>query len=107
MDRDPLPRGSFQITDRRAQSLDVVLELTQAAVAVETENATYVTEHMIVVNMLGVGSAADRADAALLDQKLPELLLADAVATPQVVLAGAAVQPLYDLAARMFWQGVQ
>jgi hypothetical protein len=50
--------------------------------------------NMIVVNMIGAWHATDRADAALLGQKLVKLLLADAVATPQVVLVGAAVQPL-------------
>ena len=83
MDRDPLPRGSFQISDRLAQSPDIILELTQAAAAVEAENATYVTEHMIVVNMLGVRHTADCADAALLGQKRLKRLLADAEATPQ------------------------
>jgi hypothetical protein len=92
MDQDPLPRGSFQMTDRLAQVPNVVRVLTRAAVAVEAKNATYVTEHMIVVNMLGVGHAADCADAALLGQKLLKLLLTDAVATPQVVFAGTAVQ---------------
>jgi hypothetical protein len=57
MDRDPLPRGSFQVTDRLARVLEVVGEPNPAAVAVEAENATYVTEHMIVVNTLGVERA--------------------------------------------------
>ncbi|MFG3706378.1 hypothetical protein ACGF7U_16840 [Micromonospora sp. NPDC047670] len=52
---------------------------------------------MIVVQMLGVRCAADGADPALLGQELLELLLADAVAPPQVVLATAAVEPLLGL----------
>jgi hypothetical protein len=85
----PAATWFLSVADRLAQVLDVVGELAQTAVAVEAENATYVTEHMIVVNMLGVGHATDRANAALLGQKLPKLLLADAVATPQVVAVGA------------------
>ncbi|MEU8330626.1 hypothetical protein [Micromonospora sp. NPDC048839] len=51
---------------------------------------------MIVVQMLRVRAATDRADPALLGQELLKLLLPDAVPPPQVVLARAAVQP--DLA---------
>jgi hypothetical protein len=62
MDQDPLPRGSSQVTDRLAEVLHVVLELSQATVAVEAKNATYITEHVIVVDVLRVGRAADRTD---------------------------------------------
>jgi hypothetical protein len=65
MDQDPLPRGSSQVADRLAQVLDVVLELSKTTVAVETENATYITEYVIVIDVPRVWRAADRADAAL------------------------------------------
>nr|WP_239088128.1 hypothetical protein [Planosporangium mesophilum] len=54
--------------------LEVVTDLTQTVVTAEAENATYVTEQMIVVNMIGVERAADRTDAALLAQKHLKLL---------------------------------
>jgi hypothetical protein len=79
MDQDPLTRGSSQVTDRLAEVLHVVLELSEATVAVEAKNATYITEHVIVVDVLRVGRAADRTDPALAGQKLVELLLPDPV----------------------------
>jgi hypothetical protein len=79
MDQDPLPRGSSQIADRLGQVGDTVLELTQAAVAVEAENATYITEHVIVVDVPRVGRAADRTDSAPTGQERIELLLPDLV----------------------------
>jgi hypothetical protein len=71
MDHDPLPRGSFQVADRLAQVVDAGRDLAEAAVAVavEAENATYITEHVIVVDVLGVRRAADRADAPLRHQE--------------------------------------
>src|SRR5436305_1782454 len=72
------------------------LELTQTAVAVEGENATYVTEHVIVVHTLRVGRAADRADALLLGQEGVELPSPDLVPPAQVVIARAAVQALHS-----------
>ncbi|MGQ5264864.1 hypothetical protein ACTWLT_29335 [Micromonospora sp. ZYX-F-536] len=47
---------------------------------------------MIVVQMLRVRAATDRADPALLGQELLKLLLPDAVPPPQVVLAGPTMQ---------------
>ncbi|MET7377143.1 hypothetical protein [Micromonospora arida] len=47
---------------------------------------------MIVVQMLRVGTATDRADPALLGQELLKLFLTHAVSAPQVVLAKSAVQ---------------
>jgi hypothetical protein len=37
MDQNPLPRGSFQIRVRTGEELRVVLELAEAAVAVEAQ----------------------------------------------------------------------
>src|SRR5690349_9227349 len=82
MDQDPLPRGSSQVADRLAQVLNVG--------AVEAENATYITEHVIVVDVLRVGRAADGAGPALTGQEPVELLLPDPVPPPQVVLPRAA-----------------
>ncbi|MEU7590213.1 hypothetical protein AB0A95_28460 [Micromonospora sp. NPDC049230] len=48
---------------------------------------------MIVVQMLRVRAATDRADPAPLGQELLKLLLPDAVPPPQVVFACATVQP--------------
>jgi hypothetical protein len=71
MDQDPLPRGSFQVADRLGHVLDVVRELAQSAVSVEAENASYVTQRVIVLDVPGSGRAADRADAALIGQQGP------------------------------------
>jgi hypothetical protein len=83
MDQDPLPRGSLQVADRLAQVIDVIFELAKPArvppVAVEAQDATYVTEHVIVVDVFGVRRAADRADAPLTGQEGVELLLPDSV----------------------------
>jgi hypothetical protein len=71
MDQDPLPRGSFQVADRLGHVLDVVRELAQSAVSVEAENASYVTQRVIVLDVPGSGRATDRADAALIGQQGP------------------------------------
>jgi len=63
MDQDPLPRGSSQVADRLAQVLDA---------AVAAENATYITERVIVVDVLRVGRAADGAGPALTGQERVE-----------------------------------
>src|SRR4051795_4564908 len=97
MDQDPLPRGSSQVADRLAQVLDVVLELSKATVAVEAENATYITEYVIVIDVLWVWRAADRANAALRGQKFLEILLPDPVPVPQVILPRASPVLLFVL----------
>jgi hypothetical protein len=51
---------------------------------------------MIVVDVLGIGRAADRAHAALLRQELVELSLAHAVALSKVILPGTAVEACLD-----------
>jgi len=86
MDQNPLPRGSLQICDRTGEDSGAVLELPQPAVAVEAQYPAYPTGAMIVINVLGVGLAADGAPAGLLGQHPVELGLADAVAPPEVVL---------------------
>jgi hypothetical protein len=86
MDQNPLPRGSSQIRDRLGQMGRVVAELTKTTVAVEAQYAAHPSGAMIVVQVLRIGSAADRADAVLLGEKLVELLLPDAV-TPLSTLA--------------------
>src|SRR5262249_26727153 len=75
MGQDPLPRGSLQVADSLAQVIDVIFELAEATVAVEAQDATYVTEHVIVVAVFGVRRAADRAVASLTGQEGVELLL--------------------------------
>jgi hypothetical protein len=78
MDQNPLPRGSFQIRDRLGQMGRVVAELAKTTAAVEAHYPAHPSGAMIVVQVLRVGLAADRADTALLGEKLVELLLPDA-----------------------------
>ncbi|RAO25982.1 hypothetical protein ONO86_06321 [Micromonospora noduli] len=92
MDQSPLPRGSSQVRDRPGQPHGTVTELAKTTVAVEAEYPAHPSGAMIVVQMLRVGTATDRADPALLGQELLKLLLPDAVPPPQVVLAKSAVQ---------------
>jgi hypothetical protein len=54
---------------------------------------------VIVVDLLGIRRAADRADPALLGKQLLDVLLPDPVPLPKVVLAGTAIEPLFALAA--------
>ncbi|SCF13271.1 hypothetical protein GA0070607_5926 [Micromonospora coriariae] len=93
MDQSPLPRGSSQVRDRPGQPHGTVTELAKTTVAVEAEYPAHPSGAMIVVQMLRVRAAADRADPALLGQELVKLLLPHAVAPPQVVFTTAAVQP--------------
>jgi len=97
MDQDPLPRGSSQVADRLAQVLDVVLELSRTTVAVEAENATYITEYVIVIDVPRVWRAADRANAAGRGQKFFELLLPDRVPPAQITIPGASMEALNGL----------
>jgi hypothetical protein len=54
---------------------------------------------MIVVDVLRVGCAADRADTTLLGEKLVDDRLRDPVTAPQVVLPRAPVEALLRLLA--------
>ncbi|RAO42970.1 hypothetical protein GAR06_04857 [Micromonospora saelicesensis] len=92
MDQSPLPRGSSQVRDRPGQPHGTVTELAKTTVAVEAEYPAHPSGAMIVVQMLRVGTATDRADPALLGQELLKLFLAHAVSAPQVVLARPTVQ---------------
>src|SRR4051794_38382644 len=97
MDQNPLPRGSSQVRDRPGQPRGTVTELAKTTVAVEAEYPAHPPGAMIVVQMLRVGSPADRAHATLFGEQLVELLLPHAVALTQVVLTIAAVEPLLGL----------
>jgi hypothetical protein len=59
---------------------------------------------MIVIDVLGVGRAADRTDTPLLGQQLIEISLTDPVAPPQVVLTRATATLALP---RALWQGLQ
>jgi hypothetical protein len=72
MDQNPLPRGSSQVRDRPGQPRMTVTELAKTTVAVEAEYPAHPSGAMIVVQMLRVRAAADRADPALLGEKLVE-----------------------------------
>lgn len=62
---------------------------------------------MIVVQMLRVGAATDRAEPALLGQELLKLLLPDAVPLPQVILAVAPYSRSLAFRVLALWQGLQ
>jgi hypothetical protein len=101
MDQSPLPRGSFQVRNSFGEEHRVVPELPQAAVAVEAQYPANPPGAMIVINVLGVGSATDGTDAPLLSQHLVDLCLPHAVAPAQVVLARAATLLDAGLSARV------
>jgi hypothetical protein len=65
----------------------VVAELAKTTVAVEAQYPAHPSGSMIVVQVLRIGGATDRAEAALFGQELVELLLPDAVPPPKVVFA--------------------
>lgn len=62
---------------------------------------------MIVVQMLWVGSATDRADPALLGQELLKLLLPHAVPPPQVVSRLPPYSRSLVSLVLALWQGLQ
>jgi hypothetical protein len=94
MDQNPLPRGSLQIRVRTGEEPRVVLELTEAAVAVEAQYPAHPAVAMIVINVLRAGTATDGAAALLGSQHLVEFGLTDAITPPEVVLPRPAVQPV-------------
>jgi hypothetical protein len=79
MDQNPLPRGSLQVRDRLGEEVRTVPELPQPAVAVEAQYPAHPTGAMIVIKVLRIGRAADRAPTALGCEHLVELDLPDAV----------------------------
>jgi hypothetical protein len=85
MDQNPLPRGSSQVRDRPGQPLWTVPELAKTTVAVEAEYPAHPSGAMIVVQVLRIGGATDRADATLLGKQLSEFLLSDAAPPAHVV----------------------
>src|SRR3954470_16366498 len=94
MDQNPLPRASLQIRDRTGEELRAVPELPQTAVAVEAQYPAHPAGAMIVIDVLGIRPAADRAHAPLLGKQLVDLGLPDPVAVSQVVFTPSAVKPL-------------
>lgn len=62
---------------------------------------------MIVIYVLRVGRATDRADATLVRQHPVEVGLADAMAVRQVILARSAMEPLLRSLPRALWQGLR
>ena len=87
MDQNPLPRGSLQICERLGEKLGTVPELTEAAVAVEAQYPANPAGAMIVIDVLRVGSATDRAHAPLLGKHGVDFGLTHAVAAAQMVFA--------------------
>ena len=88
----PLPcAGVPQIVDRLLESVDAVLELPQPAVAVEAQDATDLTRHMIVVDMLRNRFTADGTEATLAQSHLIHISLGDPVSALKVPIARGAV----------------
>jgi hypothetical protein len=52
---------------------------------------------MVVINVLRIDPATDRADPTLIREHLVKLSLTNAVAAPQVIITRAAVQPRLGL----------
>jgi hypothetical protein len=73
MDQNPLPRGSFQIRDRFGEQLRALLKLPEPAVAVEAQYPAHPAGATIVIKVLRVGSATDRAPTLLCRHHLVEL----------------------------------
>ena len=70
-----------------AQRSVVVFDLTDRDVAVAAENPAHPTGHVVVIDVVGVGLAADRAPAALRSEKLLECLEREPVLPLEVALA--------------------
>jgi hypothetical protein len=92
-----LGRRSLEVGDRCGEPTRVVSELAETAVAVEAEDAANLTGQVAVIDVLGVWSAADGADAALLRDELRNLISADPVALEEVVVTAPAVKALSRL----------
>jgi hypothetical protein len=75
----------FDVVSRRVQHGRVVLELAEAAVAVEAEQRPDVSGFMVVINVLGRCGAANGAQAALRIQPKVRFLGRDAVALAEVI----------------------
>jgi hypothetical protein len=76
-----------QVRDRGRQTIHVVPELTEAAMAVEAEHTTNQSRLVIVVDMLRSVASTDRALAALRANQVVDLRGTDAVSALQVVVA--------------------
>ncbi len=89
MDQNPLPRGSLQIRVRTGEKPRIVLELAEAAVAVEAQYPAHPTRATIMIKVLRVARTTDGAAALLGRQHLLELDRTPSV--PAAVIA--VVQP--------------
>jgi hypothetical protein len=87
-----------EVTNRVRQSLDVVAELTQPAVTVETQDTAHPARLVVVINVFGILAAADGALAALLLDHPLDICGGDSVSLEQVVVPIAAVPTLLVLA---------
>ena len=73
------------------------MELTQTAVTVEAKNAAELPRDVVMVDMSGCGRDGPEADGAqesLFAQHPTDVALSDPVATHEMIMARAAVQPL-------------
>jgi hypothetical protein len=74
------------------QDIHAVAHLTEATIAVETEDAADFPGAMVMVDMLRLAGQADCTDTTLFSDQFVNPGRADAVSPLQVVMPGAAVQ---------------
>jgi hypothetical protein len=98
-------RGFFYVERGAIKPLWIVTELPEPAIAAEAQNSTNATREVIVIDVFGRRPVADQAHVALLSNQLLDLGRANAVATLEVIVAGASVQTLSRLVASRVMAG--
>src|SRR4051812_47029888 len=100
MHQDAVPLRAttpFQVANALQKNVYTVPCLPEHAVAVEAEDPSHHARRVVVVDVLSRALPADGADVPLVEHHLVALDLVNAVAASQVVVPGAAVQPLDGL----------
>jgi hypothetical protein len=99
---------ALEISDSPQETCGVILELTQAAVAIETKNPPDKTGFMVMIDMDGGFSPTDRAHSLLSSNHRLHLVCSDTVSPHKMVVTIAAMQPFLRLfsARVMAWLAV-
>jgi hypothetical protein len=83
--------GLLDIQLGPCEPIRVIGELPQPPVAVEAQDAANAVRRVIVIDVLGIGLATNRADTALVADHFVDFGSADTIATLQVVMPIAPV----------------
>jgi len=89
----------IQVVRGVQQAILIITELPEPTVAVEAQDPAHLAGHMVVIDVLRIGTAAHGTHATLRFDDLVDLRRADSIPTFEVVVPTSSVQPVLALLA--------